>query len=48
MKNRCFNCKYFISCKREDKDPKKKDCEYFQKISLMEVQSERDISKDNI
>lgn len=35
MKNKCFNCKWFFSCKRAD--PQEKDCEYFEETNIKEV-----------
>lgn len=28
MENRCFNCKYFMSCNKSD--PQVRDCKYFE------------------
>lgn len=40
MRNKCFNCKFFITCKRSDKDPKKENCIYFQETDVKEVKYE--------
>ena len=34
MKNKCINCDYFISCKRNDKNEQKVNCEYFKRTLL--------------
>ena len=37
MQNKCFNCMWFFSCKRTDKDPTKKNCIHFQETNIKEV-----------
>lgn len=41
MQNKCYNCKWFFSCKRSDKDPAKKNCEYFECTNVKEVVNDR-------
>lgn len=37
MQNKCFNCMWFFSCKREDKDTAKNNCEFFVETNVKEV-----------
>lgn len=37
MQKKCFNCKWFFSCQREDKDPAKENCMYFETTIIEEV-----------
>lgn len=40
MMNKCFNCKWFFSCKRLDKNPEKENCIYFEETDVKEVDYE--------
>ena len=35
MKNRCYNCKYFMTCKKSD--PNVKDCKWFSETIVKEI-----------
>ena len=39
MQNKCFNCKWFFSCNRQDKDPEKENCIYFEPTNIKEVKN---------
>lgn len=37
MQNKCFNCKWFFSCKKAD--PYIKNCEYFKETNVKGVEN---------